>query len=314
MAFAGTVQGHPVIGEIEAGMQNCGERERRRTTSTNWHMPKLRPMNVGTHDDKRQQMGLMLDRSGAGGESTAAKWERNSELKNGVIPDFELSRWSHSRAKRFLDIAAVLVCSPILLPVLVMIAVAVFVTSGAPFIFRQRRIGRSGMPFTIYKFRTMRISHVRGGNAIGIESASRITGLGTLLRRTKLDELPQFFNVLRGEMSLVGPRPKVPEQQLAPLPCRPGLTGPATLAFAREDSFLMQFPQGEWADLFHQVILPAKHRMDADYMQKATLCSDLRVIVDTVLVRWKFYVPEIPRKACVENCDAVSNQTASICP
>lgn len=295
-------------------MQNCGERERRRATSTNWHMPKLRPRNVGAQIEKQRQMESMLGRSGAVGESAAAKWERNSELKNGEIPNFELSRWSQSRAKRFLDIAAVLVCSPILLPVLVIIAVAVFVTSGAPFIFRQRRIGRNGIPFTIYKFRTMRISHMRGGNAIAIESASRITWLGTFLRRTKLDELPQFFNVLKGEMSLVGPRPKVPVQQLAPFPCRPGLTGPATLAFAREDSFLMQFPQGEWADLFHHVILPAKHRMDADYMQKATLWSDLRVIVDTVLVQWKFYAPEIPRKPYVENCDAVSNQTVSIYP
>jgi lipopolysaccharide/colanic/teichoic acid biosynthesis glycosyltransferase len=234
-------------------------------------------------------------------------------LIDGEILQSELSRWSRSRAKRILDVAAVLLCSPILLPLLASIAVAVFVTSGMPVIFRQHRVGRGGVPFAIYKFRTMRPSDTHGRSAMAIESAGRITRLGSLLRRTKLDELPQLLNVLAGEMSLVGPRPKVPEQQLQPLSCRPGLTGVATLAFAREEALLMRVPPQEWAELFHNTILPAKRRMDAQYMQKATLWSDLRILADTVLVRWRFYAPEIQlirRKA--ESCEAPSSQAASI--
>ena len=239
--------------------------------------------------------------------------ERDWEIRRGEMLEFELSRWSRSRAKRIVDVLAVLACSPIFLPLLALIGAAVFVTSGLPVIFLQVRMGRGGVPFAIYKFRTMRPSRARGGSAMAVESASRITWLGSLLRRTKLDELPQVFNVLLGDMSLVGPRPKVLEQQLQPLWCRPGLTGAATLAFAREESFLMQFPPEEWAALFDDAILPAKRRMDAQYMQSATVWSDLRILADTILFRWKTHAQEIQQWGDAESCEAPSSQTASLC-
>lgn len=236
------------------------------------------------------------------------------ESQNGAIPEFELSRWSRSRGKRIFDVAAVLVCSPILLPLLAVIAAAVLLTSGVPVIFRQYRMGRDGVPFAIYKFRTMRPSNARGGSAIAIASASRITWLGALLRKTKLDELPQLFNVLTGEMSLVGPRPKVPEQQLMPLPCRPGLTGAATLAFAREESILMPVPRDALAVFFRDSVLPAKHELDVRYARQATLRSDLRILADTILGRWGSYSFPVQCLYEQDRREEPSSEIVSICP
>jgi lipopolysaccharide/colanic/teichoic acid biosynthesis glycosyltransferase len=199
---------------------------------------------------------------------------------------FEMSPWTQSRARRIFDIAIVLAFLAVLLPVLALIAFALLASSGAPVIFRQRRAGRHGVPFQIYKFRTMRHASMGNRGSISAESADRITPLGAFLRKTKLDELPQFLNVLAGDMSLVGPRPKVPEQQLEPLPCRPGLTGPATLQFAREESFLLQVPQDSLAEFYNSTVLPAKFRLDADYLRRATLGSDLRILLDTIMCRW----------------------------
>lgn len=238
----------------------------------------------------------------------------NSELQKGEVPDFELSRWSRSRAKRILDLALVFACFPVLMPLLVVVGLAVFLTSGAPVIFCQCRLGKSGVPFSIYKFRTMRRAQGRGGSAIASESAKRVTWLGFLLRRSKLDELPQIWNVLAGDMSLVGPRPKVPEQQLRPLPCRPGLTGAATLAFAREESLLAPVPPEALQEFFQDTVLPAKHRIDALYMRNATLRSDLRIVADTILGRWETYACPVQWRNEPEKSDPPPGQIVSICP
>jgi lipopolysaccharide/colanic/teichoic acid biosynthesis glycosyltransferase len=201
----------------------------------------------------------------------------------------ELSPWSRSGAKRALDVGIALASSPIVIPVLAAIALAALVTSGAPIFFLQERVGPHGVPFVIYKFRTMRPALVNPSSALAIDSTSRITWLGAFLRRSKLDELPQIFNVLKGEMSLVGPRPKVREQEPTPFLCRPGLTGAATLAFAREEMILQGIASADLDDYFQKTILAAKRELDADYLGRATMWSDLRILVNTVLGRWESY-------------------------
>lgn len=204
-----------------------------------------------------------------------------------IACEYQFSPWTCSSAKRAMDIGAVLVFSPVLVPVVAAIALAVLVTSGAPILFRQERTGRNGAPFVIYKFRTMRPALVQPSSAMAIASASRVTWLGALLRKSKLDELPQIFNVLAGEMSLVGPRPKVPEQEPAPLPCRPGVTGAATLVFAREEMIMQGIASDDLNEYFQKTILSAKRDLDADYLRRATIFSDLWIIVNTVLGRWE---------------------------
>src|SRR5436305_1549910 len=143
--------------------------------------------------------------------------------------------------KRVFDVAVSLLALVVLSPLLALIALAVKATSSGPVFHRGERIGRGGAPFRILKFRTMRINAsgpglTRGGDA-------RVTPLGRILRRSKLDELPQLVNILRGEMSIVGPRPEAPEyvrlytaEQRRVLTVRPGLTSPASLRYRHEES------------------------------------------------------------------------------
>ncbi|HEV2322485.1 MAG TPA: sugar transferase [Terracidiphilus sp.] len=204
----------------------------------------------------------------------------------------EISPWGCSNAKRAMDVALVLVFSPILLAILAAIAFAVLLTSGTPILFRQQRVGRNAAPFVIYKFRTMRPARAQPPSARAIDSADRVTWIGRFLRQSKLDELPQVFNVLTGEMSLVGPRPKVPEQDRETLPCRPGLTGAATLVFAREEMMLRRIPTADLDEFFQNTILSAKREIDVDYMRRSTVWSDLRILANTILGRWESYSRE----------------------
>lgn len=164
-----------------------------------------------------------------------------------------------------------------------MIAIAVRITSPGPIIFRQQRVGQNRRLFTIYKFRTM----VENSEAIGpghtAKGDPRITFVGRVLRRFKLDELPQFYNVLRGDMSLVGPRPKLPNHDPAPMACRPGVTGAATLAFRCEARILSEVPAGRIEGFYQQYIVPRKLRLDSEYMERATVLSDISILFATVL-------------------------------
>lgn len=221
--------------------------------------------------------------------------------------DLDLSPWSRSHARRVFEFTAIAASAPVLLLLTGIIAMAAGATSGLPILFRQKRKGALDSTFNILKFRTMRLSTDSRASAIAVESAHRITPFGAFLRRTKLDELPQVWNVLRGEMSLVGPRPKVPEQQTEPLPCRPGITGVAALAFFREESLLQELAPELVTSFFHQQILPAKLNLDAAYMSKASLGSDLHIILDTVMGRWKPYAMDFaPRRRPEELAKEVS--------
>ncbi len=187
--------------------------------------------------------------------------------------------------KRLFDIAAAGLGLLLLWPVLLAAAVWVKLDSPGPVLFRQTRIGRFGVPFTIHKFRTMRVAP---GAAITVGADPRITRAGHWLRQTKLDELPQLWDVLRGAMSLVGPRPELPKYvELYPadlrervLSVRPGITDPASLAFSHEAELLAAAADPERE--YREVILPAKLRLSADYAARANLATDLRLIVATL--------------------------------
>lgn len=231
-------------------------------------------------------------------ETTATRRERSSSpisasvsgihevARRGAPPP---SRWSVSSLKRLFDIGCVLGSLPITLPVMLLTGLAVRLTSRGPVLFRQARTGRNGQAFTIYKFRTMPVHRAAVGRPVITTTVNqRFTVVGPFLRRWKLDELPQILNVLRGDMSLVGPRPKVPSHQKSLLTYRPGITGRATVVFAREEVALASIPLAQLATYYHDVILPLKQALDDDYMSRATFTSDLKLLVSSVLRRWDY--------------------------
>lgn len=187
--------------------------------------------------------------------------------------------------KRLFDIAASALGLLLLAPLLLLVALWVKFDSPGPALFRQTRVGRFGEPFTIHKFRTMR---VEPGAAITVGADPRITRSGALLRASKLDELPQLWDVLRGAMSLVGPRPELPKYVvLYPadlrdqvLAVRPGITDPASLAFSHEAELLAAAADPERE--YREVILPAKLKLSADYAAQASLATDLQLILRTL--------------------------------
>ncbi len=218
----------------------------------------------------------------------------------------EISPWTSSVAKRVFDSACVVLALPVLLPVLFVVGIAVGVTSRGPILFLQKRAGKGGRTFTIFKFRT--IAHQSGlkHRLITTLHNQRFTPIGRFLRRWKLDELPQLLNVLLGQMSLVGPRPKLPEHTLCHLAYRPGLTSPATLAFAREESQMAHIPLQQLDEYYHDVVLPAKHWLDASYFARATLLSDFSLVVRTALCRWDLSAAE--RALAVAGINAAKTQ------
>ena len=197
-----------------------------------------------------------------------------------------LSRWARSRAKRCFDIALVIAALPIAAPVCLLVGIAIRLSSRGPILFRQVRIGKHEKPFSILKFRTMHHSERPGHGSITTINDRRITAVGRILRFWKFDELPQLLNVLRGDMSLVGPRPRVPSQATGRLDCRPGITGAASLVFAREEILLAGIPRRELDTYYTGRVLPLKQRLDDEYMARATFVSDLKFIFLSVFRIW----------------------------
>ncbi|MBX3622299.1 MAG: sugar transferase [Rhizobacter sp.] len=193
-------------------------------------------------------------------------------------------------AKRLFDLLLSAAGLVVLSPLLVAVALWVKLDSPGPVFFRQERVGRHGVPFRIHKFRTM--VHGAQGASITVGADARITRAGAVLRRTKLDELPQLIDVLRGDMSLVGPRPEVPRYvALYPatmrdkvLSVRPGITDVASLEYRDESERLARAadPEHEYV----QVVMPAKLRLAAHYVDHASLAFDLRLILRTLKLVW----------------------------
>ena len=191
-------------------------------------------------------------------------------------------------AKRLFDLLLAALGLLLLAPLLLLVALWIKLDSRGPVLFRQERVGRFGRPFLIHKFRTMRVEAPALGPQITVGADARITRAGRWLRASKLDELPQLWDVLRGAMSLVGPRPEVPryvalypaELRELVLSVRPGITDPASLRFRHESELLARAadPEREYVE----VVLPAKLRLAADYVRQAGLLADLRLILATL--------------------------------
>lgn len=189
--------------------------------------------------------------------------------------------------KRRLDIVGALTGLVVLAPVLITIWVAVVLESGFPGLFRQRRVGLGIQEFTLYKFRTMTVQCGAEHGSFDVGSAIRVTRVGRLLRKIKLDELPQLWNVLRGEMSLVGPRPEVrkwvdayPEHWARVLAVQPGITDPASIEFRNEEEMLAAAPNPE--DYYRNVILPRKLDLYEEYVRTQSFWGDVGILFRTV--------------------------------
>ena len=195
-------------------------------------------------------------------------------------------------AKRVFDLVCAALGLLLLAPLLLAVAAWIKLDSPGPALFRQQRVGRFGVPFRIHKFRTMTHAELPQGPLITVGADARITRAGAFLRQHRLDELPQLIDVLKGDMSLVGPRPEVPRYvALYPdamrdrvLAVRPGITDPASLAFRGEAAQLAAAadPEHEYVD----VILPRKLALAADYADHANLRTDLGVVLQTLRVLW----------------------------
>jgi lipopolysaccharide/colanic/teichoic acid biosynthesis glycosyltransferase len=183
--------------------------------------------------------------------------------------------------ERIIALTALLTVSPVLFG----IVIAVVWEDRGPVLFRQWRVGRRGRRFEILKFRTMRPS--AGGPAVTASNDSRITRIGRILRRFKLDEIPQLWNVVRGDMRLIGPRPEVPQyvDETDPawrtvLSVKPGITDLATLMFRDEETILAQSPEPERH--YRTVVLPEKLALNCEYLATKSLWTDLRLLLLTL--------------------------------
>lgn len=185
----------------------------------------------------------------------------------------------------------------ILWPILLLVAIMIRVKMpGGPVIFKQKRVGQDGKLFTMYKFRSMTVSH--SGSSVSVAGESRITPLGAKLRKYKLDELPELWNVLKGDMSFVGPRPDVPgyadkleghDRNILKL--KPGITGPASLKYRDEEELLAKIENPQKYN--DEVIYPDKIKINLYYLEHYSFLKDIQMIICTVLGKKMKYGGEI---------------------
>jgi lipopolysaccharide/colanic/teichoic acid biosynthesis glycosyltransferase len=189
--------------------------------------------------------------------------------------------------KRIFDFTAALIGLIVLSPLFLLVALLIKLDSPGAVFYRGLRVGKDGSEFRIYKFRTMVGDAAQCGPGITTSDDARITRIGRVLRRTKIDELPQLINVVKGEMSLVGPRPEDPRyvslytpQQRQVLSVLPGITSPASLEYRREEAFL----EGDaWEKTYVETILPHKLEIELAYIKKRTLFTDVALILRTLI-------------------------------
>ena len=193
--------------------------------------------------------------------------------------------------KRLFDmiIAGIGLCFLFPLFLIIMVLILLF-DGGSPF-FVQQRVGKKGRMFSLYKFKTMKSGLLTDKHDFSVGEISRITPFGKLLRKTKLDELPQLVNVLKGDMSLVGPRPEVkkwtliyPEKWRVVLRVKPGITDNASILFRHEEELLAQADSPE--DTYREVILPQKLKLYVDYVNSRTFSGDIKILLKTMKTVW----------------------------
>jgi perosamine synthetase len=192
-----------------------------------------------------------------------------------------------SRTQRVVDLISAAIGTLLLLPVFGVVGLLVKIHDGGPVFYRAKRVGRGGKPFNLLKFRTMIADADKRGPALTARGDSRITPIGRVLRKIKLDELPQLLNVLKGDMSLVGPRPEDPRfvelytpEQRKVLECRPGITSSVSLYLKNEESLLTG---DDWVKDYCERILPHKLKTELAYIRQRTILSDVTVILRTIL-------------------------------
>jgi len=198
-------------------------------------------------------------------------------------------RWMYEQVKRLLDVCIAGAGLLLLLPIMCIIALAIKLDSPGSVFFAHERVGRYGRKFKVLKFRTMVQDAPKRGGAITAGHDPRITRVGRILRKTKLDELPQLWNVLKGEMSLVGPRPEVepyvqlwdPAMRELVLSVRPGITGLTQIRYRHEEALLAQQPDPE--KYYRETLLPLKLASDVEYVQRRCLTFDLYLLLRTLI-------------------------------
>ncbi|MDU5107134.1 sugar transferase [Clostridium sp.] len=190
--------------------------------------------------------------------------------------------------KRIFDFLVSLVGIIILSPIFIIVSIAIKIDSRGSILFLQKRVGKDGKEFNIYKFRTMVTDAEKLGKQITIGNDSRITKVGAFLRKFKIDELPQLFNVLLGDMSLVGPRPEVPkyvalynDEQKKVLSIRPGITDMASLRYKDENDILGKVENPE--EYYINVIMKDKLSLNLEYIEKSNVFFDIYLIVKTII-------------------------------
>lgn len=189
--------------------------------------------------------------------------------------------------KRVFDIIASFCGIIILFPLIIIVSILIKITSKGPVLFKQIRVTKNGKLFKIYKFRTMK-ENSEGNKQITVGKDNRITGIGHILRKTKLDELPQLFNVLKGEMSLVGPRPEVPkyvelytDEQREILKVPAGITDYASIYFSNESELLGEAENPE--EFYIKKIMPYKIELNKKYINEIGIMTDIKIIILTIL-------------------------------
>jgi lipopolysaccharide/colanic/teichoic acid biosynthesis glycosyltransferase len=190
--------------------------------------------------------------------------------------------------RRFLDIVLALAGLLILLPLFLFLPIVILVSSGLPVFYIQKRVGKYNRDFGLIKFRTMRPHADRDGLITVGANDTRITTEGRLIRKYKLDELPQLLNILKGEMSFVGPRPEVRKyvelynsEQRKVLSVRPGLTDPASVEYINENELLQKYADPEKA--YIEIILPAKLELNLKYLKSRSIRSDIQIMAATII-------------------------------
>ena len=193
--------------------------------------------------------------------------------------------------KRTFDLILSIVLLIILFPIFLILALVIKLDSQGPIFYKAKRTGKDGQLFHLYKFRSMIAGAQNIGPGITHRGDPRVTRVGSYMRKYKLDELPQLINVVKGEMSLVGPRPEDPRyvEQYTPIQhqvisIRPGITSPATLVYRHEDKLL----SGEdWEDNYIKKIIPEKLRIDLEYIQNQGFWTDIKILWQTFLAIFK---------------------------
>jgi lipopolysaccharide/colanic/teichoic acid biosynthesis glycosyltransferase len=227
-----------------------------------------------------------------------------------------VSTWCMSKRKRCFDLVLSISALILFSPIMLLIGWLIKITSRGPALFRQERVGLHQRSFVILKFRTMKHSsaEIDRGSKVTKQGDPRMTSVGALLRRLKLDELPQLINVARGEMSFVGPRPKIPQHETLCMLCRPGITGAATLVFSHEESLLADIPAEFVESYVTSTLNPEKCRLDSHYIETARFGTDMTILISTVFrigrrhgsVRVQRAVTSLPESSLTKRAPSVT--------